>query len=180
MPRRLRPVGADFADGPARAGAPLRMTFAARTAADPERVHRALAEDVAGWSRWFRAVTLARPVAGAGRSRREIRLVGGARFVETVMAVEAPCRYAYRVDVTNVPGPRALLEDWRLSPAGRGTVVRWTVAVDAPAPVRRALRLARPVFSAGFRDAMRGLDRYLAERPVGPVSPASGLSTGTR
>lgn len=178
MPRRLRPVGADFADGSARVSAPLRMTFAGRTAAGPARVHRALAEDVTGWSRWFRVVTLARPVAGAGRSRREIRLVGGARFVETVMAADAPRRFAYRVDVTNVPGPQALLEDWRLSPDGRGTAVRWTLAVDAPAPVRWALRLARPVFGLALRDALRALDRYLAAGG-GAVSPATGPSSGT-
>ncbi|MBH1937135.1 SRPBCC family protein [Streptomyces sp. AV19] len=175
MPRKLRPVGADFADA-----ARLRVTFAGRTAADPARVHRALAEDTAGWASWFRIVTLARPVEGAGRSRREIRLLGGARFVETVMAAEAPRRYAYRVDVTNVPGPKALLEDWRLSPAGRGTAVRWTLALDAPAPVRWVLLLARPVLGAAFRDAMRRLDGYLAAGGGAGVSPASGPSSGTR
>ncbi|GAA2917878.1 SRPBCC family protein [Streptomyces thioluteus] len=164
MPRRLRPVGADFADGSARVSAPLRMTFAGRTAAGPARVHRALAEDVTGWSRWFRVVTLARPVAGAGRSRREIRLVGGARFVETVMGGGRAAPLRVPRGRHQRPRPASLLEDWRLSPDGRGTAVRWTLAVDAPAPVRWALRLARPVFGLALRDALRALDRYLAAR----------------
>ncbi|KNB52259.1 SRPBCC family protein [Streptomyces caatingaensis] len=173
MARRLRPVGAGFGEA-----APLRVVFAGRTAAGPADVHRALARDVGSLPRWFRGVTAARSLPGGGAGRREVRLVGGARFLETVVAVEAPGRYAYRVDVTNVPGPRAVLEDWRLTPAGSGTLVRWTLAVDAPAPVRRALLLARPAIGAVFRDALRRLDVRLAARPS--VSPANGPSSGTR
>ncbi|MFE2144086.1 SRPBCC family protein [Streptomyces sp. NPDC059456] len=118
MARRLRPVGLDFIED-----APIRLTFTARTAAGPEAVYRALAEDVAGWPRWFGAVTLARPThGGAGR---EVRLVGGTRFQETIMAADPERRYAYRVDETNAPGVRALLEEWLLRPAeplpGSGT-----------------------------------------------------------
>ncbi|MFJ3204140.1 SRPBCC family protein [Streptomyces sp. NPDC086989] len=113
MTRRLRPVGLDFIED-----APIRLTFTARTAAGPEAVYRALAEDVEGWPRWFGAVTLARPThGGAGR---EVRLVGGTRFQETIMAADPERRYAYRVDETNAPGVRALLEEWRLHPAEPG------------------------------------------------------------
>ncbi|WKK24573.1 SRPBCC family protein [Streptomyces olivoreticuli] len=157
MARRLRPVGLDFV-----AVAPLRLVFVARMAAPPERVHAALAGDVPGWARWFRAVTVARRVERAGGDGREIRLLGGARFLETVLADEPSRRYAYRVDVTNAPGVRAVLEDWQLLPAGTGTVVRWTVAVDGPAPVRLAIALGRPGLGHAFRDAMRSLDRRLA------------------
>ncbi|MFE7118746.1 SRPBCC family protein [Streptomyces sp. NPDC057654] len=159
MVRRLRPVGLDFAET-----APLRLVFTADAAARPETVYRALAEEVTEWPTWYRAVTLARPVDGA--RGREVRLVGGVRFVEAIMAAEAPERYAYRVDEVNVPGVRALLEEWRLAPIGAGdgagTRVRWTFAVDAAAPVRGALRLARPGFGRAFRDAVRALDRRLA------------------
>ncbi|WP_171162837.1 SRPBCC family protein [Streptomyces sp. I05A-00742] len=163
MARRLRPVGADFAGATGSAGsAPLRLTFVSRTAAEPARVYRALAEDVTAWPRWYRVVTLARPLDGTGRRRREIRLMGGARFEETVMAADAPERYAYRVDATNVPGLRAVLEDWRLAPAGSGTLVRWTLALDAPLPLRCLVLLGRPVMRRTFRDAVRALDRHLA------------------
>ncbi|MFB6810540.1 SRPBCC family protein [Streptomyces sp. NPDC056387] len=113
MTRRLRPVGLDFI-----ADAPIRLTFTARTAAGPEAVYRALAEDVEGWPRWFGAVTLARPTRGG--AGREVRLVGGTRFQETIMAADPERRYAYRVDETNAPGVRALLEEWRLHPAEPG------------------------------------------------------------
>ncbi|MGW2437650.1 SRPBCC family protein [Streptomyces goshikiensis] len=155
MARRLRPVGLDFAEV-----APVRHVFTAEVAAAPEAVYRALAEQVEGWPRWFRAITLARPTdGGAGR---EIRLAGGVRFHETVMAKDPGQRYAYRVDETNAPGMRALLEEWLLTPSGTGTRVRWTFATDGPAPFRLALAAARPALGRSFRSAVRALDARLA------------------
>ncbi|MBT2466647.1 SRPBCC family protein [Streptomyces sp. ISL-66] len=157
MARRLRPVGLDFTEN-----APIRLVFSARATASPEAVYRALAEEVEDWPRWFRAVTLARPAhGGAGR---EIKLVGGVRFQETIMAADPEQRYAYRVDETNAPGVRALLEEWRLTPSGSGTHVRWTFAADGPAPVRFALAAARPGLGYSFRSAVRELDRRLVAR----------------
>ena len=98
MVHRLRPVGHEFVRA-----APVRLVFGREIAAAPERVYRALAEDVTGWAEWFGAVTLSRPLdGGAGR---EIRLRGGTRFRETVLVAEGPGVYAYRVDVTNAIGP---------------------------------------------------------------------------
>ncbi|MEU9302497.1 SRPBCC family protein [Streptomyces sp. NPDC048269] len=155
--RRLRPVGLDFIDD-----APVRLVFAAQTAAAPEAVYAALAEEVDGWPRWFRAVTLARPThGGAGR---EIKLMGGVRFQETIMAADPEQRYAYRVDETNARGVRALLEEWRLTPAGSGTHVRWTFAADGPAAFRLALAAARPGLGHSFRTAVRTLDGRLTVR----------------
>ncbi|MEV5515652.1 SRPBCC family protein [Streptomyces flaveolus] len=155
MARRLRPVGLAFVES-----APVRLVFAAEISAAPEPVFRALAEDVPGWTAWFSAVTSARPIGeGAGR---EIRLKGGTRFVEAVLTAQRPEVYAYRVDVTNAPGARALAEEWRLAPAGPGTRVRWTFAADGTAPFRFALRLARPALGQAFRDAVTSLDRRLA------------------
>ncbi|MCT7357247.1 SRPBCC family protein, partial [Streptomyces sp. 15-116A] len=106
MAHRLRPVGPDFVTA-----APVRLVFAREISTAPERVFSALADDVPGWTEWFGAVTLARPLdGGAGR---EVRLRGGTRFRETVLVAEAPEVYAYRVDVTNAPGARALVEEWR-------------------------------------------------------------------
>ncbi|MGW6708109.1 SRPBCC family protein [Streptomyces sp. NPDC054956] len=157
MASRLRPVGLDFIED-----APVRLTFTARAAAAPETVYRALAEEVEGWSSWFRAVTLSRPThGGAGR---EIKLMGGVRFQETIMAADPEQRYAYRVDETNAPGLRALLEEWRLTPDGSGTHVRWTFAADGSAPFRFAVVAARPGLGHSFRTAVRTLDRRLADR----------------
>ncbi|WP_346175681.1 SRPBCC family protein [Streptomyces cuspidosporus] len=152
MRHRLRPVGPEFVRT-----APLRLVFVAEAAAPPEVVFKALA-DVEGWPRWYRQVAAARSTGdGAGR---EIRLRGGVRFAETVMAADPGERYAYRVDETNAPGLRALLEEWRLVPSvsGTGSLVRYTFAVDAVAPVRGALWLLRPGLRRAFRDAVRALD----------------------
>ncbi|MCQ4083607.1 SRPBCC family protein [Streptomyces sp. RB6PN25] len=154
MPRRLRPVGLDFVGS-----APLRLVFADEISAGPAEVFHALAHDTAGWKEWFGAVTLARPTDGG----REIGLMGGVRFSETVLASDDPTRYAYRVDTTNAPVVRALAEEWLLSPtAPGGTRVQWTFAVDAPAGARGLLRVARPGLGHAFRDAVRSLDAALA------------------
>ncbi|MEU2897443.1 SRPBCC family protein [Streptomyces sp. NPDC006967] len=154
MAHRLRPVGPGFAGT-----APVRLVFEREISAAPEQVFAALAGDVTGWAEWFGPVTLARPLDdGAGR---EIRLRGGARFRETVLVTEAPEVYAYRVDVTNVPGARALVEEWRTTPAGTGTRVRWTFAADGTAPFRLALGAARPGLGRTFRSATASLDRRL-------------------
>ncbi|MER6388068.1 SRPBCC family protein [Streptomyces sp. NPDC059382] len=161
MARRLRPVGLDFIEV-----APVRLVFEARAAATPEAVYRALAEEVTGWPDWFRAVTLARPTEGG--AGREVRLTGGVRFRETIMAAEPERRYAYRADETNAPGLQALLEEWLLSAAGprasSGTLIRWTFAADGPAPFRVALKAARPGLDHAFRSAVRALDARLTGR----------------
>ncbi|MES4909159.1 MULTISPECIES: SRPBCC family protein [unclassified Streptomyces] len=156
MRHRLRPVGLDHVRT-----APLRLVFVTEAGAPPEAVFKALA-DVENWPRWYRQVAGARSTDD-GRGR-EIRLKGGTRFVETVMAAEPGERYAYRVDRTNVPGLRALLEEWRLAPSasGTGSVVRYTFALDGVAPLRGALWLLRPGLRRAFRDAVRALDRRLA------------------
>ncbi|MET9624090.1 SRPBCC family protein [Streptomyces sp. NPDC006464] len=165
MARRLRPVELDFV-----ASAPGRLVFTAELAAPPGAVYRSLAEEVGSWPAWFTAVASARPTAGgAGRT---VALRGGVSFQETIMAAEPDVRYAYRVDETNAPAVRAMVEEWILSPAGPGTRVRWTMAVDGPAPYLLAMRLARPGVGWSFRDAMRRLDRRLT--PARHPSPGSG------
>jgi hypothetical protein len=154
MAHRLRPVGLDFAGI-----APVRHVSALVISAPVEAVYRAL-EDVPGWVDWFPQVTAARPVdGGAGR---DITLSGGVRFRETVIVAQEPEVYAYRVDVTNVPGVRAIVEEWRLAPAGDGTRVRWTFATDGTAAYRLAMKPIRAAQARAFRDAVLALDRRLA------------------
>lgn len=155
MARRLRSVGLDFVDS-----APLRLVFASEVSAPPDVVYRALAEEVESWPGWFTSVTRARPVdGGAGR---EVRLRGGTVFRETVLAKEPGERYAYRVDETNAPGVSALLEEWRLTPAGTGTRVQWTFATDGGALFRFGVRLGRAGLGRAFRGAVDKLGRRLA------------------
>ncbi len=157
MARRLRPVDPGFIRT-----APVRLVFARNISASPEQVFRALAEDVPGWAEWFAAVTRAR--ATDGGAGREVRLRGGTRFAETVLVAKAPEVYAYRVDSTNAPGARALAEEWRLTPRGTGTRVRWTFAADGTAPFRFVLTLARAGLGRAFRDAVTSLDGYVSQR----------------
>ncbi|MFF7790806.1 SRPBCC family protein [Streptomyces sp. NPDC007991] len=153
MAHRLRPVGLDFVGI-----APVRHVCEREISAPVEAVYRAL-EDVPGWAEWFPQVTDARPVDGG--KRRDIRLVGGLRFRESIIAATEPEVYAYRVDVTSVPGVRAIAEEWRLAPAGTGTRVRWTFATDGTAAYRLAMRPVRTAQSKAFRDAVTALDRRL-------------------
>jgi uncharacterized protein YndB with AHSA1/START domain len=157
MARQLRPVGVEFVET-----APVRLVFAREISASPATVFRALAEDVPGWTEWFGAVTLARPLDEG--ARREIRLKGGTRFLETVLVAKEAEVYAYRVDETNAPGPRALVEEWRITPAGTGTLVQWTFAADGSALFRLALTFGRAGLGRAFRDAVTSLDRRLATR----------------
>lgn len=154
MPSRLRPTrpaGLDFCRS-----APIRLVFTADLTTPPEAVHDALAQDTAGWTAWFDAVTAAVPTA----SGRDITLRGGIRFQETVLASDSPTRYAYRADATNAPGLHALVEEWALSPTpDHGTRLRWTFAADGSPVLRAALRLARPGVGLAFRRAARALDR---------------------
>jgi uncharacterized protein YndB with AHSA1/START domain len=152
MAQRLRPVGPDFAES-----APVRLVFSRDIAAAPDAVFRALAEDVAGWPEWFSAVASARPTEGG----REVRLRGGTRFQETVLVAKEPEVYAYRVDATNTPGARAWVEEWRLAPAGAGTRVRMTFALDGTAAFRLGCRLLGPGVGRAFRKAVTALDRRL-------------------
>ena len=156
LKHRLRPVEPDFVES-----APMRLSFSAAVTAAPEAVHRALAEDTEGWAQWFAAVSSARPTARG----RQVTLAGGLRFEETVLASEAPKRYAYRADAMNRPGVRAILEEWRIEPAARGSLVQWTIAVD-PAPAAALfLRLITPMLRAAFRRAVHRLDLRLTTRP---------------
>lgn len=160
MARRLRPVELDFVDS-----APVRLVFAREVSASPDAVYRALAEDVVGWPQWFSAVTLARPLDGG--ARREVRLKGGTRFLETIVAAEPGEVYAYRVDETNAPGLRALLEEWRVQDVGGGRCrVQWTFAVDAPGVMRVGLKAGRVGLGRAFRDAVGKLERRVAAAPA--------------
>ncbi len=155
MARRLRPVEPGFAES-----APVRLVFAREISAAPDAVFHALAEDTAGWSEWFGAVTRARSVQDG--AAREIHLRGGARFLEAIVAREPAERYAYRVDETNVPGVRALVEEWRLTAAGGGTRIQWTISADGSALFKAVMRLAAPGLGREFRRAAGALDKRLA------------------
>ncbi|RII08054.1 Polyketide cyclase / dehydrase and lipid transport [Streptomyces sp. YIM 130001] len=159
MARRLSPVGLEFIET-----APLRFTFTREIGSPPAAVYRALAEDVEGWPAWFKAVSRAQSTDDA--KGRSIKLRVGVHFAETILAADPDERYAYRVDATNAPGVRHLVEEWRLTPASGGTRVRWTFAADGSAAFRIGLRAARPGLGSSFRDAVTRLDSRLSGTPA--------------
>ncbi|GGS08152.1 polyketide cyclase [Streptomyces aureoverticillatus] len=160
MARRLRPEGLEFVET-----APVRLVFTHDVAAPPKEVYEVL-EDVRRLPAWHTSVVYARPFDdGLGRL---VRIQGRFWFRETFLATDAPTRYAYRVDRTNFPGLRALVEEWRLIPleptGGRdaGTRVQWTYAADAVALTRFLLkRGGRRGIGRSFHTAVANLDRQL-------------------
>ncbi|CAM5735619.1 SRPBCC family protein OS=Streptomyces tendae OX=1932 GN=F3L20_22355 PE=4 SV=1 [Streptomyces tendae] len=71
--------------------------------------------------------------------------------------------YAYRVDVTNVPGARAMAEEWRLRPAGDGHPGALDDGGGRPHAVPAGAEGGPSGgLAAGFRDAVTSLDRRLA------------------
>ena len=158
MPWDLQAVDVDFFET-----APLRFTTSAVLRQPPARVFGALG-DPAGWGDWFPGfdrsghwTTDAPPGTG---SRRVVR-AGRITFEETIIAWEAPNRFAFRVDRAGVPVARALAEDYRVAAHPDGSVLEWTFATDPHAVVRPLMNLSRPVMQRMFEKAAANLDRHL-------------------
>ncbi|WP_042397700.1 SRPBCC family protein [Streptacidiphilus carbonis] len=166
MAKRLRPVTEEFL-----AEAPVRLVTAATLRAKPEAVFAELTDDASTLPLWFREVRSAAytgpPPYGVGAGRA-VSLRGGTHFVESVIVWERPGRFAYRVEETGLPGVRAWIEEWLLTPAADGgTELRFTIALDAAAPVRGAVALARPGVRRAVRRAAGRLDARAYGVPAG-------------
>ena len=155
---RLRPEGIDFIST-----APRRWAFSGPVAAPPDDVFAALSADPSTWTAWFPGLSAGHyegdtpPGLGSGR---EVT-VGRTTYRETVIAWDAPRQWAYRVDETTVPMAHALVEEWRVEPAGTGSTVTWTFAIDPRFPFRLSSPLAGPVMGRLFHRALRNLSRHL-------------------
>jgi hypothetical protein len=158
MAARLRQVSLEFLDT-----APKRWAFEASVDAPQRAVFDAISADPSTWT-WFPGLT------GGGYSGqmppgvgtiREARM-GPAVYRETMLAWEAPTRWAYRVDEMTVPLARALVEEWLVTARDeRASVVRWTFAID-PKPLFTAAGPASPkVMGTLFRKAMGELSASL-------------------
>jgi hypothetical protein len=157
---RLRPEGLDFTTT-----APRRWTFSAPVTARPAEVFAALSADPSTWAAWFPGLSAGHyegdhpPGLGSGR---EVT-VGRTRYRETIIAWDAPHRWAYRVDETTVPMAHALVEEWTVAPGAADTsVVSWTFAIDPRPLFMLGIPLASPVMGGVFRRGMRNLSRHLA------------------
>lgn len=152
--RRLRPETLDFIDR-----APKRLQFEATVGASPDAVFAELAGDPARWVAWFPGVD----DAGTDGDYRVIR-VKGTTYRETVLISDPPRRWAFRVDETNAPIARALVEEWRVEPHTDGARVRWTFCVDPTPLFRVVLPLAPLVLGRVFRRAMANLGTLLSAK----------------
>ena len=162
MVKRLRPAATDFL-----ANAPTRLVFTSRLHSRREAVFRELTDDASTMPLWFREVRSAAytgaPPYGVGAGRAVTLRLGG-HFVETVIVWQQPSRFVYRVEQTTLPGVRAWMEEWLLAPAadGSGTVLRFTIAMDAAPVLRAAVRLSRPGVARAVRRAVADLDTRCA------------------
>jgi carbon monoxide dehydrogenase subunit G len=133
----------------------------AHVAAPRDRVFAAVADDPAGWGRWFpgfsddgRWETPSPHGVGSVRSVRSFRV----RYRETILAWDDGRRWAFRLDEAGAPLFRAFAEDYRFADDGSGTRLSWTVAVR----LRPGAGLLGPLMPAGFGLLLRRAAKRLA------------------
>ena len=143
--------------------APKRWDFEQPVAAAPEEVFAAISADPSTWT-WFPGLSRAARYHGPGPhgvgSKREVSMAG-TTYRETILAWDAPRRWAYRVDECSAPIARALVEDWVISPAAGGSVVRWTFTIDPRALFIAGSPVAGKVMGSLFARAMKNLSEQL-------------------
>jgi carbon monoxide dehydrogenase subunit G len=166
MADKLRPVGLDFLET-----APTRVRHSVHIDAPAEAVFAAIAEDPAGWGKWFPGFSddghyLGEPPYGVG-SVREVRAAGNT-VLDTVIAWDVPTRWAFSATGGTLRGMRALAEDYRVSADGAGSRLTWTVAVDFAGPSR----IIAPVFRLGSGVIIKRAARKLAQHLQ--TAPAAG------
>lgn len=155
---RLRPEGLDFLDT-----APRRWRFANPVAARPADVFAAISADPSTWTAWFPVLSAGHyegdkpPGVGTGR---EIKL-RGTTYRETILAWDAPHRWAYRVDETTVPMAHRLVEEWTVEPDGTGSILGWTFAIDPRPLFVPGIPFAGFVMGRLMRRAAQNLSRHL-------------------
>lgn len=143
--------------------APKRWDFTEPVGAPPEAVFEAISADPSTWT-WFpglsrEAAYKSQPPHGVG-SIRQVSMAG-TTYKETILAWDPPTRWAYRVDECSAPIARALVEDWVISPAAEGSVVRWTFTIDPRALFLAGLPVAGKLMGSLFAKAMRNLSEQL-------------------
>jgi hypothetical protein len=144
--------------------APVILRYTTDVAAAQTAVFAELSGDPANWRHWFPGVRDGAydspPPHGVGSLRR-VRVRGAGTYRETIVAWEEPRAWGWRVDATTLPLATALLEHWALEPAGNGTRITWTFAVDPKPWFRLGLSAMPGVMERVFRTAMRNLERRL-------------------
>jgi hypothetical protein len=150
---RLAPVDLDFL-----VTAPVRFTCTEPLPAPAQVVFGVISADPSTWT-WFPGLADARyesePPFGVGTIRSVV--MEGVAYRETVLAWDAPTRWAYRVDESSETTFRALAEDWVMRDTDDGSTLTWTFAVDPQPELRALVEGARDVIGGVFSRAMASL-----------------------
>jgi hypothetical protein len=155
---RLAPVDLDFLTT-----APVRFTYTEPLPAPASTVFDAISADPSTWT-WFPGLADGRydtpPPFGVGTLRSVV--MDGVTYRETLLAWDAPHRWAYRVDESSDATFRALAEDWviRDAPDG-GATLTWTFAVEPQPELRTVVEGARDLIGGVFGGAMASLAAHL-------------------
>jgi hypothetical protein len=156
----LEPVGLDFLTR-----APVRFDYTAPLPAPADTVFAAISADPSTWT-WFPGLTNARyespPPFGVGTVRSVV--MDGVAYRETLLAFDAPTRWAYRVDESSDATFRALAEDWVIADHGGGSTLTWTFAVDPQPELLEIIQGARDVIGGVFDGAMTSFADHLSPR----------------
>ena len=145
--------------------APVRFTYEVELPATIDVVFMAISADPSTWT-WFPGLADGRYVGvephGVG-TRRAIALEGTV-YQETILAWDAPTRWAYRVDESSDSTFLALAEDWVMEPRDSGSVLRWTFAVDPQPELAELIAGAGEIIGTVFANAMVSLAEHLGAR----------------
>ena len=157
---RLRTVDLDFLET-----ATVRFDYEAELPAAVDEVFAAISADPVTWT-WFPGLADAQyestPPHGVG-TRRSV-VMDGTRYRETMLAWDAPNRWAYRVDESSDATFVALAEDWVIEARGSGSVLRWRFAVDPQPDLVELIAGARDTIGGVWSAAMIELADHLRPR----------------
>ncbi len=159
----LRAEELDFVDR-----APVVVEETLDVAAPMERVWAAIV-DTAAWEQWFAGMKSCRyssPSPIGPGSKRSVR-VAALRVEETMLAVDPPTRYAFRIDTANVPLFAALVEVIDLEPVGEGTRVRYRQAFEISRGATPFRRVWTPQVAGGLRRGLAGLGPHATSDWIG-------------
>ena len=154
--RTLEPVELSFFGD-----APVSVTTHTFVAATRPAVFAAISGNPAGWGDWFPGFDhTGRWESPQPHGVGSVRLVRAFRtdYRETMLAWDTDDRWAFRVDSSSSGMFAAFAEDYRVTDAGDGTLLSWTVAFR-PA---RGLKLAAPVMPTVFGMMARRFAKKLA------------------
>jgi carbon monoxide dehydrogenase subunit G len=146
------------------ATAPIQIKRRLRVPAPQGAVFSVLA-DLSSWSEWFtgmRRVRIDRPSQGVDALRTV--WIGATRVQERFLIFDPDSRLTFAIVGSNLPGLSAMVEDWRLSPAGSETELDIVIGVEAKGPLRWLPGLVRFAVARSTRGATDSVAHFAREQ----------------